>query len=166
MPNISTLAILIRQGKSSQIAHLDPPNEFPEFLGSAFLLALLYSFLGKPRISRSCLAFPWRGFLGSDYPRIALSGENEVDMLGSGDSLHKRKRSPHVHNILGQHVCRNETSPEKKKIDTKKGLKNAKKKIRKTIRNLSEKFSAPLRPLKIFHWHFYKIRTTKKGGWV
>ena len=29
VPNISILAILIREGKSSQNAHWDPQNEFP-----------------------------------------------------------------------------------------------------------------------------------------
>ena len=32
-------------------------------------------------------AFPWRGFWG---PQIMFSGEDEVDMLGSGELLHVR----------------------------------------------------------------------------
>ena len=45
---------------------------FPEFSGSAFSLAFLYSLKGNPE------------FPGS---QIAFSGEDEVDMLGSGDNF-------------------------------------------------------------------------------
>ena len=46
------------------------------------------------------------------------------------------------------HVCRTKLPPKNFEIDTKNGLKNAKKESKKTIRNVFEKFLAPLRPLK------------------
>ena len=55
---------------------------FPEFLGSTFCLAFLYSLKGAPKFSGISQHFPGEG-LGD--PRIAFSGEDEVDMLGSGD---------------------------------------------------------------------------------
>ena len=65
VPNISTLTILIRQGKSSQNAHSGSPEwNFLEFPGSTFSLALLYSLKGNPE-------FPWisRNFSGISRER-------------------------------------------------------------------------------------------------
>ena len=62
---------------------------------------------------------------------------------GNGNLLERRKR-------LGWHVCRRKLPPKKFKIATKKGLKKCEEKIKKTIRNVSEQFKAPLRLLKKF----------------
>ena len=59
-----------------------PRMNFPEFPGSAFFLAFLYSFIGNPEFPGIYRHFPGEGFWG---PQIAFSGEDEVDMLGSGD---------------------------------------------------------------------------------
>ena len=59
-----------------------PRMNFPECPGSAIFLALLCSLLGKPQISRNSWHFPGEGFCD---PQMAFSGEDEVDMLGSGD---------------------------------------------------------------------------------
>ena len=56
---------------------------FPESPGSAVFLALLYSVLGKPEFPRILRHFPGECSWG---PQNAFSGEDEVDMLGSGDS--------------------------------------------------------------------------------
>ena len=57
---------------------------FPEFLGSAFFLAFQFNLIGNPE-------FPgiFRHFLGEGFggPQIAFSGEDGVDMLGSGDTF-------------------------------------------------------------------------------
>ena len=81
VPNISTLAVLIRPGKSSQNARRHPQNEF---LGSAFFLALLFYLIGNPEFSGIFRHFPGEGFWG---PRIAFSREDGVDMLGSGEEF-------------------------------------------------------------------------------
>ena len=59
-----------------------PKMNFPEFPGSAFFLAFLYYLLGTPEFPEIFRHFPGEGFWGS---RIPFSGEDEVDMLGSGD---------------------------------------------------------------------------------
>ena len=56
---------------------------FPEFPGSAFFLAFLFYFIGNPEFPGIFLDFPGEGFWG---PRIAFSGEDGVDMLGSGET--------------------------------------------------------------------------------
>ena len=60
----------------------DPQNEFLEFPGSAFFLALLESLIGNPAFPGIFWHFPGEGFWG---PQITFSGEDEVDMLGSGE---------------------------------------------------------------------------------
>ena len=65
VPNISTLAILIRQGKSSKNAH----SGIPECWIGLFL-GITILFNGKPWISRKFPAFRWSpqiAFLGSTY---------------------------------------------------------------------------------------------------
>ena len=57
---------------------------FPEFPGSAVFLALLYSVIGKPEFLGIFRHFSGEGFWG---PQIAFSGEDEVDILGSGEGL-------------------------------------------------------------------------------
>ena len=59
-----------------------PRMNFPEFLGSAVFLAFLNSLIGNPEFQEFSGISPERGFWG---PQIALSGEDEVDRLGSGD---------------------------------------------------------------------------------
>ena len=51
---------------------------FPEFPGSAFFLAFLHYLIGSPEFPGLFQHFPGEGFWG---PRIAFSGEDEVDML-------------------------------------------------------------------------------------
>ena len=63
VPNISTLAVLIRPGKSSQNARSGSPRmNFPEFPGSAFFLALLHSLMGNPEFPGIFRHFPGEGF--------------------------------------------------------------------------------------------------------
>ena len=61
----------------------DPQNDFSEIPWIGLFLAFLYSLVGDPDFSQNIPAFPWRGLLGPS-PQIAFSGEEEVDMLGSG----------------------------------------------------------------------------------
>ena len=56
---------------------------FPQFPGSAFLLAFLYSLIGNPEFLGIFRHLPGEGFWD---PRIVFLGADEVDMLGSGDS--------------------------------------------------------------------------------
>ena len=56
---------------------------FLEFPGLAFFLAFLDSLKGNPEFPGIYRHFPGEGFWG---PQIAFSGEDEVDMLGSGDT--------------------------------------------------------------------------------
>ena len=60
----------------------DPQNEFPGIPWIGLFRGISILFNRKPRISRNFPASPWRGFWGS---RIAFSGADELDMLGSGD---------------------------------------------------------------------------------
>ena len=82
MPNISTLAILIRQGNHPKMPIWDPQNEFSGIPWIGFLLALLLSFIGKPEFPGIFRHFLGEGFWGS---QVAFSGEDEVDMSGSGE---------------------------------------------------------------------------------
>ena len=65
----------------------NPQNEFLEFPGSALPLAFLYYFIGNPEFPGIFRHFPGEGFWG---PQIVFSGENGVDMLGSGDTMLKK----------------------------------------------------------------------------
>ena len=56
----------------------DPQNELPGFPLIGLFLGMTLFFKRKTLVSQNCPAFPWRGLLGSP-------GEDEVDMLGSGD---------------------------------------------------------------------------------
>ena len=58
----------------------DPQNEFPGIPWIGRFLAFLFS--RKPEFAWIFRRFPGEGFWG---PQIAFSGEDEVDMLGSGD---------------------------------------------------------------------------------
>ena len=60
----------------------------PEFPGSAFFLAFLYSLVRSPEVPGIFRHFLGEGFWG---PQIAFSGEDEVDMLGSGESSASRE---------------------------------------------------------------------------
>ena len=62
---------------------------FPAFPGSAFFLAFLYSFIGNPDFPGIYRQFPGEG--GFWGPQIAISGEDEVDMLGSDELFRKGK---------------------------------------------------------------------------
>ena len=62
----------------------DPQNEFPGIPWIGLFLAFLYSLIGNPEFPGIFRHFLGEGFWG---PRIAFSGEDEVDMLGSGDKL-------------------------------------------------------------------------------
>ena len=53
----------------------------PEFLGTAFL-TLQYSLVGSPEFPGVFRHFPGEGLWG---PQITFWGEDEVDMLGSGE---------------------------------------------------------------------------------
>ena len=77
--------------------------------------------------------------------------------------------------MLGRHVCRTKLRPKNFQIDTKNGLKT-RKKIRKTIRNATEKCSARLRPfknislalfnkiLKVFHRPKFAPKKSPRGS--
>ena len=82
VPNISTLAILIRQEIIPKCQFGIPRMNFPEFPGSVFFLAFLYSLVGSPELPGIIRHLPGEGFWD---PQIAYSGEDEVDMLGSGE---------------------------------------------------------------------------------
>ena len=66
VPNISTLAVLIRPGKSSQNARSGSPEWISRNLGISIL------FSRKPWISQNFPAFLWRGFLG--FPNRVFGG--------------------------------------------------------------------------------------------
>ena len=87
VPNMSTLTILIRQGKSSG----DPQNEFPRIPRISLLPGIRLFANRKPRVSRNFPALPLRGLVG---PGIAFLGEDEVEMLGSGGTLKKIPENP------------------------------------------------------------------------
>ena len=53
--------------------------KFPEFPGSAFSFALLYSLIGNPEFSGIFRRFHSERFWD---PRIAFSGQDDVDMWG------------------------------------------------------------------------------------
>ena len=55
---------------------------FPEFPGSAVFLTMLYSLIESPEFPGIFRHFPGEGFWS---PQIPLSGEDEVDVLGSGE---------------------------------------------------------------------------------
>ena len=55
---------------------------FPELPGSAFFMALLFSLKGKPEFPGILRHFLGEGFWG---PQIAFLGEDDVDILGSGE---------------------------------------------------------------------------------
>ena len=55
---------------------------FPEFPGSGFFLAYAYSLIGNSEFAGIYRHFPGDGLWG---PQITISGEGEVDMLGSGE---------------------------------------------------------------------------------
>ena len=83
--------VYIRRAQHINFGHSHPPRKlpqnaalmnFPEFPGSAFSLAFLYSLRGSPEFPGISRHFPRQGFWG---PQIAFSGEDEVDMLGSGE---------------------------------------------------------------------------------
>ena len=59
-----------------------PRMNFPEFPGSAFFLAFLYYLIGNAEFPGIFRHFPGEGFWG---PQIAFSGEDGVDVLGSGE---------------------------------------------------------------------------------
>ena len=75
-----------------------PRMNFPELPGSAFLLAFLYYWIGNPEFPGIFRYFPGEGFWG---PQIGFSGEDGVDMLGSGEP----KLSTRLAIILGLLWC-------------------------------------------------------------
>ena len=77
VPTISTLAVLIRQGKCPFGI---PRMNFREFPGSAFFWHS-YSYIQETLSFQEFSGFPGKGFWGS---RLTFSGGDEVDMLGSG----------------------------------------------------------------------------------
>ena len=85
VPNFSALAILIRQGRNrAKMPIWDFQSEFPRVSCISRLLDIVrfFSKNSLPRISRNFPAFPWRRLA---IPKARLRGEDEVDMLGSGE---------------------------------------------------------------------------------
>ena len=62
----------------------DPQTEFSGIPQIGLFGPFLHSLIGSPEFPRIFLHFPGKGFWGS---RVAFSGEDEVDVLGSGDKF-------------------------------------------------------------------------------
>ena len=60
----------------------DPQNEFPGIPWIGLSLGISILLIGNPEFPGIFRHFPGEGCWG---PRIAVSGEDEVDMLGSGE---------------------------------------------------------------------------------